>query len=78
MRGQRLRAEDIESDFTEKLARLTKGWLLVTLEGVPLEVEFSLAAARELYAMPELSWLRDQVAEFAAELGNYPAAASTS
>jgi len=31
MRGQRLRAEDIESDFTEKLARLTKGWLLVTL-----------------------------------------------
>jgi hypothetical protein len=78
MRGARLRAEDIEADFTEKLAKLTRGWSLVTLTGEPMDVEYTPANARELYALPELAWLRDQVGEFVADLGNFPTAVSTS
>jgi hypothetical protein len=78
MRGRRMTAEDMETDYTDKLAKLTRGWHLVTLTGEPLDVEYSPAAARELYSLPELAWLREQVGEFVADLGNFPTAASTS
>jgi N-acetyl-gamma-glutamylphosphate reductase len=76
MRGRRMQAEDIEADYTEKLAKLTRGWSLVTLAGEALDVEFTPGNARELYSLPELAWLRDQVSEFVADLGNFPTAAS--
>lgn len=54
---------DPEEEFenqTERLAKYTLGWSGLSGEdGKPLE--FSLAAARKLYATPKLSWLRDQI-----------------
>jgi hypothetical protein len=78
MRNRRLTADEFEGDMTEKLARLTKGWSLVTLEGDPIDVPFSVANARELYAMAELVWLREQVNDWASDLGNFQTGASPS
>ncbi len=77
-RGARYTAEMAEADLIEKVAILTRGWLLFTLDGEPIDVPFSTANARELYSMPETAWIRDQAIEFASDLGNYPAASSTS
>lgn len=77
-RGRRMTAEEIEADITEKIAKLTRGWSLVTLDGEPLAVAFDAAAARELYSLPELAWLRDQALEFAGDLGNFRPGASPS
>ena len=71
-RGRRLTAEEIEGNQLEKLAKLTRGWSLVDLDGNPMEVPFSEATARELYAEPSLAWLRDQAQAFSDDLGNYP------
>ncbi|MGE4043587.1 MAG: hypothetical protein AB7F35_01945 [Acetobacteraceae bacterium] len=77
LRGQRYTAEQAEADLIEKLAKLTKAWSLVTLKGEPLAVDCTPAAARELYALSELAWLREQVVEFITDLGNFRPAAST-
>jgi hypothetical protein len=78
MRNRRLSAEEFEADLTEKLAKLTRGWNLLTLDGTPIEVPFSLAVSRELYSEPEMSWLRDQVNDFTSDLGNFQMGASQS
>jgi hypothetical protein len=70
-KGRTARAEDIEDDLTAKAARLTTAWSLLSLNGEPINLPFSRAAARELFAKPGARWLRDQVLEFAADLGNY-------
>jgi hypothetical protein len=75
---RRQTAEQIEADMVERLAKLTKGWSLVSLDGTPIDVECNAANARELFSMPELSWLRDAANAFAADVGNYKAAASKS
>lgn len=72
-RGRRLTAEELEGDRLERLAKLTRGWRLVTLDGAPLEVPFSEATARELYAEPTMAWLRDQAQTWVDDLGNYAA-----
>ncbi len=69
--GRRPNAEELEGDMAEKAAVLTTDWHLVTLEGDPLNVEFSLGTARQLYGDPDLSWVRDQVIEHANDLGNF-------
>lgn len=74
----RATAEQIEGDMTDKLARLTRGWRLVSLDGVALDIAFSEGNARECYAMPELAWLREQVFQAQADLGNFKPAPSTS
>lgn len=71
MRNQRITAEQLESNITEKLAKLTRGWYLVTLDGAPIDVPFDTNAARELYALPELAWLRDQALAWAEDSGNF-------
>jgi hypothetical protein len=70
-RGRVIRADDVEKDLVEKAARLTVGWSLLTLAGEPIELAFTRANAREIFAIPELKWLRDQVLEFSADLGNF-------
>lgn len=77
-RARRLTAEELEGDRIEKLAKLTKGWSLATLDGAALDVPFSEATARELYAEPTMAWLRDQAQTWSDDLGNYAAAPSTS
>ena len=67
----RITPEELEAESTELLAALTAGWHLVTLDGHPLDVPFSIENARELYAAPALAWLREQVDEFAADRGNF-------
>jgi len=76
-RGRTQRAEDLEIDLSEKATRLTVGWNLCTFDGTPIELPFTVGNARDLYNMPEMSWLRDQVLEFSADLGNYRRRPST-
>ena len=72
MRGRgRVTPEEMEADSVELLAAVTAGWSLLSLDGSPIDVSFSLEAARELYADPSVAWLRDQVDEFASERGNF-------
>lgn len=70
--------EEIEEDALDLLAALTSGWRLLNFDGSPLEVEFSIANARELYAHPGMNWLREQVDEFAGDRANFSQASSTS
>jgi hypothetical protein len=76
--GRRVRAEEIDGDTVEKIAKLTKAWSLVLLDGTPLAVDCTLANARELLGMTETAWLLDQCASFVADVGNFQMAASTS
>ena len=77
--GQARRAsyEDVMGDEAARLSKLVRGWFLVSLDGRPMEVPFSEGAALELFTEESLWWLRDQVATFAADLGNFPAARAT-
>jgi hypothetical protein len=52
--------EEDEAETIEVLAACTLGWEGIADDGQP--VAFSEAAARELYARPELAWLRAQLA----------------
>jgi hypothetical protein len=70
-RGRVQKMDDIEASLADKAARLTAGWSLLGFDGQVLPVAFTLGNARDLYAMPEMSWLRDQVLEHAADLGNW-------
>lgn len=67
----RMTAAQIDHARTERLAKLTVDWHLVTLEGQPIAIPCTEEAARALYAAPELSWLAVAVADFVADLGNY-------
>lgn len=78
-RGRAGKADVLEDDLTDKATRLTVGWSLMTLDGTPINLPFSRANARELYEMPEMSWLREQVLGFAGDLGNWrPTSSSNS
>ena len=72
-----LSAEESDQWNTELLAKLTRGWSLVTLAGDPIDLPFTEQAARELYAIPELRWIRDQVDRFVADRGNWLRRAKT-
>ncbi len=65
--GVKVTPEEIEQAAIDRLAVLTTGWSLVGLSGQAIDVPFSNEAARQLYANPACTWLRDQVVEF---LGN--------
>jgi hypothetical protein len=41
-------------------------------------VDCTPAAARKLYAVPELAWAGEQIVELTTDLGNFRPAASTS
>lgn len=62
----------LEKDDNGLLAELTAGWHLVDITtGEVIDVPFSTQTARELYAEPEMTWLRDQVDTFAVARGNF-------
>ena len=71
-RGSRT-AKDAELQFenVEKAALLVTGWSLVAPNGAAIGLVFSRANPRELFANPKARWIRDQVLEFTANLGNY-------
>lgn len=68
-RVQRMTARDVEENTTEKLGMLTCGWSIALLDGTPVNVPCTPENAIELYT--DVRWLRDQVATFAADLGNF-------
>ena len=75
--GGRYSQEMVDADANEKLAKLTRGWRLIGLDGQAIPIDCSEANARELYREPTLGWVRDQVVLFSVNLGNFQAAAST-
>jgi hypothetical protein len=74
---KKLKAEELEAETTDLLAKLTKAWSLVTISGAPLDVPCTEENARELYSMASLAWLRRQVNDFTADLGNWTPSSST-
>lgn len=75
-RGRVTKAEELEDDLSQKAARLCVGWSLLTLAGEPIALPFTAGNARELFQMSEMAWLRDQVLEYAGDLGNFRATPS--
>lgn len=69
--ARRMKAADLDAEGAELLAALTVDWRLVTLDGSPIEVPCGAANAVELYSMPELAWLREQVDQFVSDRGNF-------
>lgn len=72
MRGRAVvSAASIESEGYGLLAELSVAWHLVDLNGDAIDVPFTTQAARELYAEPSMTWLKEQVDAFAAARGNF-------
>lgn len=67
----RVTAEQLEQEAVDRLAVLTKGWNLLSFEGAAIDVPCSEANARELYAAPAMSWLRQQVEAHVARRANF-------
>lgn len=66
---RRVTSEDTEKAAIGRLAALSKNWSLCLLDGTPLDIPCNETEARDLYT--EIRWLRDQVAAFTADLGNF-------
>jgi hypothetical protein len=65
---------EFEAEQTDRMATLTTGWRLLNIDGTAMDVPFTEANARELYAFP---WIRQQVALFQGNLANFVKASST-
>lgn len=61
--------EQGEKETAELLAAVTVSWRNVTLDGEALDC--TPANAKRLYLAPGLSWIREQVDEAVADLGNF-------
>src|SRR4029077_1406550 len=72
MRGRmKITPEELEGEAVEILAALTAGWHLVDLKGNVIDLPFNQDNARELYANPAVSWLREQIDESTADRANF-------
>lgn len=61
--------EEAEQSSTELLAALTLSWEGIEAGGK--ELKFTHEAAVDLYADPNMKWLREQVDEFVGERSNF-------
>lgn len=70
-RNQRIRfsPEELEAEGIDLLAALTTDWHLVTLDGEPMGVKYTLDEARDLY---KTTWVREQVDDFVTDRANFP------
>lgn len=68
---RRLSVEEAERERLDLLAALIAGWRLLDLDGRPLDLPFSPAAARDLLATPGMAWLCEQVDAFASDRANF-------
>lgn len=82
MRGRgKLSPEELEAEATDLLVALTADWSLMspltTLSpnGKPLDLPFSSENGRKVY--DQVTWIREQVDEFAADRGNFTPASSS-
>jgi hypothetical protein len=69
--GRAATDEELQFENVEKAAALVTGWSLVAPNGSPINLAWSRATARELFGNRKARWMRDQVLEFSANLGNY-------
>lgn len=76
-RARRVTVEDAETEAMTVLAACTKGWHLVGLDGVAIDVPFSAEAASELYTAPGLRFVAEQATVFADSAGNFLPGSST-
>lgn len=74
---RRITIEDADAEGMTILAACTKGWLLVGLDGVAIDVPCDATAALELYSTPGLRFIAEQATRFADTAGNYLPASST-
>lgn len=70
-RASKISLEDLEAEQAEMLAALIVDWRLVALDGSPIDVPCSRETARELATMPTFAWVRRQLEEHIADLGNF-------
>lgn len=78
VRGRtKLTPEELEGEAVELLAALCAGWRLLNFQGEPIDTPFSTDNAREMLASPAMSWLREQVEDFAYDRSNFSTASST-
>lgn len=68
--------EQDEAEALATLAALTTGWYLVGRDGEHIDVPFTIENAKDLYAATSLSWIREQVNEFAIDRANFAKASS--
>jgi hypothetical protein len=79
MRGRmKITPEELEAEALDILAALTVGWHLVDLKGDVIDIEFKQEKARQLYASPAVSWLREQIDESTADRANFSQGSSSS
>lgn len=69
-------SEELEADRVELLAALTRGWRLLGLDGVAIDIDCNADTTRQLYTEPSMFWLREQVNEFIADRANFLPASS--
>ena len=53
--------EAAREENADSLAQLTKGWMLVNLDGQKIDFECNAANARAIYARPATAWMAAQV-----------------
>lgn len=61
--------EEVEAEGTDLLVALTADWHLLGKNGEPLGIPFSPQNARTIY--DKVTWVREQVDQFAADRGNF-------
>lgn len=76
-RVRRVTAEEVQAEAMTVLAAVTKGWHLVGLDGEPIDVPCTEAAALELYTTPGMAFIVEQATAFADAAGNFLPGSST-
>lgn len=76
-RAPTMTVEDLEAEQAAMLAALIVDWRLVGLDGQPIDVPCTPDTARELATERVFAWVRRQVEEHIADLGNFMRATAT-
>jgi hypothetical protein len=78
-RGKKISAAEIEADNVDRVVVLTVAWSLVWLDGTPaVDAPFTAENAREIYGLPGLQWIREQVEAWVGTRANFWRPAATS
>lgn len=64
-------AEIIEAEQVDLMAALVVGWELYDFEGNAVDLKYSEANARLLFAAPQFQWIREQVDAFISSRANF-------
>jgi hypothetical protein len=76
-RSGTITAEQLEAEQANRLANMTAGWLMISFDGSPLDLEFTTANAQALYESRQMTWLRHQVEAHLDDVTNFTKASSS-